>query len=78
MRWFATHDAAELGGRCARLEHLVPNPLPKVCGLWFDVDIAALRQGEMERGQTRLVKAQPQALIMAVERKSAIGQRGLT
>jgi phage portal protein BeeE len=53
---------------CAALQHLLSftNPLTGVSGpvqppfrLWYDVsDIAALREGELARGQTTLVKAQ--------------------
>ena len=44
---------------CASLQHLLPGVPDVGARLWFDVsDIAALRQGEMERGQTSLVQAQ--------------------
>jgi phage portal protein BeeE len=43
---------------CACLEKLVAN-VPKASRLWYDTaDIAALRQGEKERADTLLVKAQ--------------------
>ena len=60
---------------CASLQHLLPNVPDAGVRLWFDVsDIAALRQGEMERGQTSLVQAQAMsALIIAgFTRKSVI------
>lgn len=42
---------------CASLQHLLS--LPTASRLWYDVsDIAALREGELSRGQTVLVKAQ--------------------
>lgn len=52
---------------CACLQHLVPNMPPRGVRLWFDVnDVAALRQGEMERAQSGLVKGQSiAALIVA-------------
>jgi len=60
---------------CAVLQHLVPNvPLVGV-KLWFDVSgIAALREGELQRGQTTLVKAQAvQSFVSAgFTRESAI------
>jgi phage portal protein BeeE len=44
---------------CASLEHLVPTAGLGGVRLWFDVaGIAALREGELQRGQTTLVKAQ--------------------
>ena len=43
---------------CASLQHLLPGVTPPT-RLWYDVsDIAALREGELARGQTTLVKAQ--------------------
>lgn len=45
-------------GICASLQHLLPDVTPPT-RLWFDVsDIAALREGELERSQATLVRAQ--------------------
>jgi phage portal protein BeeE len=44
---------------CVVLAHLLDNPPVPPARLWYDVsDIAALREGELARGQTTLVKAQ--------------------
>lgn len=53
---------------CASLEHLLPTSAPQTTPvrLWFDVTgIAALREGELARGQTTLVKAQGVASFIA-------------
>ncbi len=43
---------------CGALEHIVPPPGPGT-RLWYDAsDVAALQDGEMERGQTALVRSQ--------------------
>ena len=43
---------------CASLEHLLPS-VPSAVHLWYDVaDIAALREGELERSQATLVRMQ--------------------
>jgi hypothetical protein len=43
---------------CGALEHIVPPPSPGT-RLWYDAsDVAALQDGEMEKGQTALVRAQ--------------------
>lgn len=58
---------------CASLEHLVT--VPNGHRLWFDTsDIAALRQGETERAQTMLVKAQAAAVWVQAgfERQSVL------
>jgi predicted ABC-type ATPase len=61
---------------CAALEHLLPTSRDAgPVRLWIDVSgIAALREGELARGQTFLVKVQGlQAAVMAgMTRKSAI------
>ena len=62
---------------CSSLEHLVPTSAPQTTPvrLWFDVSgIAALREGELARGQTTLVKAQSVASFVAAgfTRESAI------
>ena len=60
---------------CACLQHIVPNVPDAGVRLWFDVsDIAALRQGEMERGQTSLVQGQAIAalIIAGFTRESAV------
>ena len=59
---------------CACLQHLLPDVTPPT-RLWFDVgDIAALREGELARGQTVLVKAQAVASFVTAgyTRESAI------
>ena len=59
---------------CAVLQHLLPDVQPPT-RLWFDVsDIAALREGELARGQTVLVKAQAVASFVTAgySRESAI------
>jgi phage portal protein BeeE len=49
---------------CAALQHLLPDVTPPT-RLWFDVsDIAALREGELARGQTVLVKSQAVAAFV--------------
>jgi phage portal protein BeeE len=60
---------------CASWEKLVPYTLPQGHRLWFDLsDVAALRQGEMERAQATQVKAA--ALVTLVQagytRESAV------
>jgi Phage portal protein len=52
---------------CAVLQHLVDNVPDAGVRLWYDVSgIAALREGELQRGQTTLVKAQAvQSFVMA-------------
>ena len=61
---------------CAALEHLVPTSADLgPVRLWFDVSgIAALREGELSRGQTVLVKAQAVASFVTAgyTRESAI------
>jgi hypothetical protein len=43
---------------CGALEHIVPPPTPGT-RLWYDAsDVAALQDGEMEKGQTALVRSQ--------------------
>lgn len=80
---------ADLWGRpawrsaCASLQHLIgfvsPDgtvaPLKPPTRLWFDVaDIAALREGELERGQAILVRAQAVSTFVAAgySRESAV------
>lgn len=52
---------------CAALQHLLDNVPDAGVRLWYDVSgIAALREGELQRGQTTLVKAQAvQSFVMA-------------
>ena len=60
---------------CAALQVLVPNMPPRGVRLWFDVaDVAALRQGEMERAQSGLVKGQTVAalIVAGFTRESAV------
>lgn len=60
---------------CACLEHLIPAFPEQGVRLWFDVSgIAALREGELARGQTTLVKSQSVAAFVAagMTRKSSI------
>jgi hypothetical protein len=61
---------------CAALEHLVPTSADiGPVRLWFDVSgIAALREGELQRGQTTLVKMQAVAAAVTAgySRESAI------
>jgi HK97 family phage portal protein len=60
---------------CASLQHLVPDVPAQGVRLWFDVTgIAALREGELARGQTTLVKAQSVASFVTAgyTRESAI------
>jgi len=68
----AVRRLADLTGRplwrsmCAALQKLVPNVPDRGVRLWFDVsDIAALRQGELERSQAMQVKAA--ALVTLVQ-----------
>jgi phage portal protein BeeE len=59
---------------CAVLQHLLPDVTPPT-RLWYDVsDIAALREGELARGQTVLVKAQAVASFVTAgyTRESAV------
>jgi hypothetical protein len=59
---------------CASLEHLLP-AVPSAAHLWYDVsDIAALREGELERSQATLVRAQAVSAFVAAgyTRQSAI------
>lgn len=59
---------------CAALQHLIPD-VTAPTRLWYDVsDIAALREGELARGQTTLVKAQAVASFVTAgyTRESAI------
>jgi HK97 family phage portal protein len=61
-------------GICASLQHLLPDVTPPT-RLWFDVsDIAALREGELERSQATLVRAQAVASFVTAgyTRESAI------
>ena len=60
---------------CASLQHLVKNIPPQGVRLWFSVDdVAALREGELTRAQSLLVRAQGvQSLVMAgFTRESAV------
>jgi HK97 family phage portal protein len=61
---------------CASLEHLVPDLAgPSWYRLWYDVSgIAALREGELARGQTTLVKSQAVSafVLSGYTRESAI------
>lgn len=63
---------------CASLEHLIPGPAanPEVpVRLWYDVGgIAALREGELQRAQSFLVKAQglSSTIMAGMTRPSAI------
>lgn len=61
---------------CASLEHLVPElGGPSWYRLWYDVSgIAALREGELARGQTTLVKSQAVSafVLSGYTRESAI------
>jgi phage portal protein BeeE len=61
-------------GICASLQHLLPDVTPPT-RLWFDTaDIAALREGELERSQATLVRAQAVASFVTAgyTRESAI------
>jgi hypothetical protein len=80
----AIRELADLWARpnwrmlCASLEHLIPGPManPEVpVRLWYDVGgIAALREGELQRAQAFLVKAQGLASSVAAgfTRQSAV------
>ena len=64
----------EWQGACASLQHLLPG-VQAPARLWYDVsEIAALREGELARGQTTLVKAQAVSAFVAAgyTRESAI------
>ena len=61
-------------GICASLQHLLPDVTPPT-RLWFDVsDIAALREGELERSQATLVRSQAVASFVTAgfTRESAV------